>query len=73
MSVNSVLILIAMEAEAKPFLDFHNLQSITLPSNVPSQAYQGLVKNCTVTVVVNGKDKTSGVDNVGTVPGMMFF
>jgi hypothetical protein len=68
--INHVLIIIAMEAEARPFLQALNLEKINLKTaNVPSVAYQGVYNNCKVTVVTNGVCKEHKVDNVGTTPG----
>ena len=71
MSVKHILVLIAMEEEAKPFVEHHKLAKIKIDTNVPSVAYQGLLHDATLTVVVNGVDSTSGVSNVGTVPGTL--
>ena len=71
----SVVIAIAMEAEAKPFIehlkldqskDFFNPRS-------PFQAYQGKYNECNLTVITNGKDEVhgTGVDNVGTIPATL--
>lgn len=72
MSVKNLLILIAMEEEAKPFVEHHKLEKVALQSSVPSVGFQGIINNVTVTVVVNGK-APNGVSNVGTVPGMFVF
>lgn len=64
-----ILILIAMDEEAKPFVDHHKLLKVNIDANIPSIAYQGLINDVTITVVVNGNDACSGVSNVGTVPG----
>jgi len=72
--ISRVLVLIAMEAEARPLLDA--LQLSKLPSTVPFAAfeiYQGEYKGKTVTVVTNGKDTRFNVDNVGTTPGTLTF
>jgi 5'-methylthioadenosine nucleosidase len=68
--INHILVIIAMEAEAKPFLQALNLEKISLKTaNVPSVAYQGVYNNCKVTVVTNGVCREHKVDNVGTTPG----
>jgi 5'-methylthioadenosine nucleosidase len=66
-----VLIMIAMEGEAMPFLQKIGIEKVKLqhpwaPFNVYSGTYQGLK----VSVCVNGKasEAAGGVDNVGTTP-----
>ena len=72
---NSVIVAIAMEAEAAPFIQHLNLQKHDnfFPSNTPFHAFSGTHGNCNVTVVTNGKDHVykTGVDNCGTVPAAM--
>jgi 5'-methylthioadenosine nucleosidase len=69
---NSVLIVIAMEAEAKPFVEHLDLlkDDNFFPSHVPFHAFSGTHNGSRVTVVTNGKDHIyeTGVDNCGTVP-----
>ena len=71
----SVLIVIAMEDEAKPFIEHLGVekQDSFFSSNLPFQAFSGKYEGCSVTVVTNGKDAVygTGVDNVGTVPAAM--
>ncbi len=69
---HSVLINIAMEAEATPFIEHLQLQKINdyFPSNLPFLAYRGIYQdNTQVTVITNGKDAVYGTDacNVGTI------
>ena len=70
--ISNVVIAIAMEAEASPFVNHLNLQPDTtfFPSQTPFHAFTGKHGNCNLTVVTNGKDSVhdTGVDNVGTVP-----
>lgn len=71
--IKRVLVLIAMEAEARPLLD--SLQLAKVAVNVPFavfEVYQGDYKGTLLTVVTNGKDTRFNVDNVGTTPGMFF-
>jgi len=74
-NIKNVVIAIAMEAEAKPFIDHLNLvQDITFfSSKSPFQAFRGEHENCLLTVVTNGKDHihNTQVDNVGTVPAAL--
>jgi hypothetical protein len=70
--ISNVVIAIAMEAEASPFIQHLNLQPDTsfFPSQTPFHAFSGKHGSCNLTVVTNGKDVVhdTGVDNVGTVP-----
>jgi 5'-methylthioadenosine nucleosidase len=74
---NSVLVAIAMEAEATPLVEHLNLEKHDdlFPSNTPFVAFKGTHPRTgtKVTVVTNGKDSVheTGVDNVGTVPAAM--
>lgn len=70
----SVVVFVAMEAEATPFVEHLGLSNITknfFPRQTPFHSFQGTYNNdYTVTVVTNGKDRIydTGVDNCGTVP-----
>ncbi len=72
---NSIAIAIAMEAEAKPFIDHLNLIEDTtfFHSRSPFQAFRGEYQQCNLTVITNGKDHVhdTKVDNVGTVPAAL--
>lgn len=69
--INHVAVMIAMEAEAQPFLKSLHLEPVKWKTNVflPCYAYQGQMGGGTVTIVINGKDKRFDVDSVGTTPG----
>jgi 5'-methylthioadenosine nucleosidase len=75
--IYSVVVAIAMEAEATPFVQHLKLekQEGLFPSQVPFVAFTGFFNGSTsrVTVVTNGKDHIyeTGVDNCGTVPAAM--
>lgn len=75
MSINNVVIAIAMEAEAAPFIEHLKLENDPsfFNSKSPFQAYTGTHENCKLTVVTNGKDHVhdTQVDNVGTVPAAL--
>lgn len=75
MNKHSVVVAIAMEAEAKPFVEHLGLKETpdVFPSTVPFQAFQGEHGEAVVTVVTNGKDGVyaTGVDNCGTVPAAL--
>jgi 5'-methylthioadenosine nucleosidase len=74
-TINNVVIVIAMEAEAMPFINFLGLKPDLdfFPPSTPFDAFVGSYGECKVTVVTNGKDEIheTGVDNVGTVPAAM--
>ncbi|KAK3288813.1 hypothetical protein CYMTET_3724 [Cymbomonas tetramitiformis] len=68
--IQEILIIIAMEAEAMPFIEHLKLEKAEptkLPAQLPCTAYAGKVGDLKITVVTNGKDRTHGVDSVGTV------
>jgi 5'-methylthioadenosine nucleosidase len=71
----SVLIVVAMEAEAAPFVEHLKLDKKVdfFPPQVPFEAFSGEHEGCKLTVVTNGKDSVygTGVDNVGTVPASL--
>ena len=73
--VHSVLIVVAMEAEAAPFVEHLNLEQNDdfFPPQVPFLAFSGNHEGCSLTVVTNGKDELygTGVDNCGTVPASL--
>lgn len=81
--IQHVIIAIAMEAEAKPFIDHYHLTLLSdvFPEHTPFMAYGGIHDFITdtqaistkVTVIVNGKDRIygTGVDNCGTVPAAL--
>jgi nucleoside phosphorylase len=74
-TTSSVLIAMAMEAEAAPVVTKLGLISDTtfFPSKTPFKAYRGSYKGCNLVVVTNGKDHVhgTGVDNCGTVPASL--
>lgn len=71
-SINNVIIAIAMEAEAAPFVEHLGLEADAdfFPVEAPFKSFRGQYKSCDVTVVTNGQDSVhgTGVENVGTVP-----
>mmetsp|Transcript_49524 Transcript_49524/g.73652 ORF Transcript_49524/g.73652 Transcript_49524/m.73652 type:complete len:250 (-) Transcript_49524:357-1106(-) len=71
--ITNVVIAIAMEAEADPFIAHLGLESDEsfFPKEAPFLAYKGKHESCAVTVVTNGKCETHQVDNVGTVPAAL--
>ena len=73
--ITNVVIAIAMEAEASPFVNHMELKPAEgfFPTETPFQAFKGKHKSCDLTVITNGKDGVcgTGVDNVGTVPAAL--
>lgn len=71
--MNSIAILMAMKAEAKQIIEKLNLVSIEggFDSRLPFEIYKGTVEKAEINLVINGKDKTFGVDNVGTQPATL--
>lgn len=68
--ISRVLVLIAMEAEARPLLDHLQLKQVDVKIPfAPFLVYTGDYKGKTLTVVTNGKCGRFNVDNVGTTPG----
>jgi len=71
-----VLVLIAMDAEAAPFLQRLQLKEAPLagPAWLPCKAYTGDYNDMRITVVTNGKwraGQADAVDNVGTTPAAL--
>ena len=73
--ISNVVVAIAMEAEASPFIRHLNLQPdpTFFPTETPFRAFRGRHNSCNLTVVTNGADAVygTGVDNVGTVPAAL--
>jgi len=72
MSIKRVLFVVAMEAEASPFVSALSLAPCksVFPASLPFRSFSGSHNGLDVTVVTSGKDATysTGVDNVGTLP-----
>lgn len=71
-SISSIMINVAMEAEAQPFIDHVGATLVPdfFPSAAPFLAYRGASGGATITIITNGKDSSvygTGVDNVGTL------
>lgn len=68
--IKHIALLIAMEAEAHPLIE--HLQLKLVPNKFqfcPLKIFQGEFHGGLLSVILNGKDQTFGVDNVGTTPG----
>jgi len=71
-TISKVLIVVAMEAEAAPFLAHLGLQPVACVAPfAPCLLHSGIYKNCQISVVTNGKCPTFHVDNVGTTPAAL--
>lgn len=73
-TISNVVIIVAMEAEARPLLTklgLEKVSTLTEYATAPCMLYSGVHKECTVTVAVNGLCKSHGVDNVGTTPATL--
>ncbi|CAL8471455.1 g10997 [Coccomyxa elongata] len=69
--IKTVLVLVAMEAEALPLVNILDLKEDVPPRiapPAPAVSYTGEKHGITIHVVRNGKCQLHGVDNVGTVP-----
>lgn len=73
--IRNIVIAVAMEAEASPFVTHLSLEKDDsfFPEKSPFKAFVGIHESCQLTVVTNGKDTVygTGVDNVGTVPAAL--
>ncbi|CAN1748713.1 5'-methylthioadenosine/S-adenosylhomocysteine nucleosidase [Linum perenne] len=68
--ISSILIIIAMQAEAIPLVNRFQLKEdldSVFPEGVPWVRYYGTYKDLQVNLVWPGKDSSLGVDSVGTV------
>lgn len=69
--MQSILVVMAMEAEAAPFLTRIDaspvaLPASSLPSSPPVRVFEAEIGECAVRVVVNGRHPRHGVDHIGT-------
>lgn len=73
--IKNVVIAIAMEQEASPFVSHLGLKQDAdfFPSETPFKAFRGTYETCELTVVTNGQDSVygTGMENVGTVPAAL--
>ncbi|CAI5505134.1 unnamed protein product [Closterium sp. Naga37s-1] len=70
-AVKSILIYMAMAAEAAPLVNSLDLQlkeHDSFPAGSPWQLHSGSHAGVSIHLVTPGKDRALGVDNVGTVP-----
>ncbi|XP_010066237.2 5'-methylthioadenosine nucleosidase isoform X1 [Eucalyptus grandis] len=68
--VSTIVILIAMQAEALPVVDRFQLvedQDSLFPKGVPWVRYHGTYKDLNINLISPGKDPSSGVDSIGTI------
>lgn len=69
-AISSVLMYIAMQAEAFPLVNKFNLSEVedsVFPKGVPWIRYHGTYKDLEINIVIPGKDTIFGIDSVGTV------
>ena len=64
--MKSIVILIAMQAEAQPLLSALGAMPVATASKIPVEAFQAIAHGSLVTVVVNGVHPRHGVDMIGT-------
>lgn len=73
--IKNVVIAVAMEEEASPFVSHLGLEADDdfFPPETPFKAFRGDHKGCALTVVTNGQDSVygTGMQNVGTVPASL--
>ncbi|KAG0614754.1 hypothetical protein M758_6G201600 [Ceratodon purpureus] len=73
--IKTVMVVIAMQAEALPLVETLQLvedeQATIFPKGAPWKKYSGDLDALNVHVVIPGKDKSLGVDSVGTVPASL--
>src|SRR5690348_6945270 len=71
-AIHKVLVLVAMESEARPLIEQLHLQPVAKPdTGLPMEAYAGQVGSLAVELIWNGKDPAQGVDNLGTQPAVL--
>ncbi|XP_044487760.1 5'-methylthioadenosine nucleosidase-like [Mangifera indica] len=69
-AISSIVIIIAMQAEAMPLVTKFELkedENSVFPEGVPWVRYHGTYKDLHINIIWPGKDLTLGVDSVGTV------
>jgi len=64
--VLSILMVVAMQAEATPLLGRIGAEPAPLATPLPIRAFTGSIDRHRVTVVVNGRHPRHGVDHIGT-------
>ncbi|KAL4423462.1 hypothetical protein ABPG77_005414 [Micractinium sp. CCAP 211/92] len=73
-AINTILLLVAMEAEAMPMVKSLGLaadEPPSIPPPAPCHSFSGEHAGARVHLVCFGKCKATGVDNVGTVPAAL--
>ncbi|PRW33190.1 5 -methylthioadenosine S-adenosylhomocysteine nucleosidase 2 [Chlorella sorokiniana] len=73
-TIQTILLLVAMEAEATPMVEALGLKADSppvIPPPAPCHSFSGRHAGANVHVVCFGKCKATGVDNVGTVPAAL--
>jgi len=73
MKISTIAVIMAMADEAKPFIEALGLKRAVsaFDSRLPMEVYTGAVDKAEIVLVVGGKDRRFGVDNVGTQPATL--
>lgn len=68
--IRKVVVIVVMEQEAQPIVEKFSLRKIksAFAAAIPVKAYKGKIDQLRIFLIVNGKDKRYGVDNVATQP-----
>lgn len=64
--MESIVVIMAMEAEAVPFIERIGAVPTPLPTLLPLRGFIAEFDGCRVSVVVNGRHPRHGVDHIGT-------
>lgn len=64
--MRSIVVIMAMEAEARPFVDRISATPFSLSTSLPYQGFETQINRCRVSVVVNGQHPRLMVDHIGT-------
>jgi 5'-methylthioadenosine nucleosidase len=68
MQVHKIMIIVAMNKEAKPIIEKLNMELIpkSLDSHLPAEGYETVTDKGRITLVVSGKCSSHGVDRIGS-------
>lgn len=64
--MESIVVVMAMEAEAEPFVARIGASESPVPTRLPLRAFVTVIDGCRVAAVVNGRHPRHGVDHIGT-------
>lgn len=73
MKISTIAVIMAMADEAEPFINALGLKRAVsaLDSSLPMEVFKGTVEKADVVLIVGGKDRRFGVDNVATQPATL--